>query len=150
MIPTVYATKNELPRPKFHLPSVYAKQAAYLNLLTSIEELESWINFDSMFVLPKGTFIACKLIDIGHTYTCCPIYLKKVSYTCNRWQSTSYCSKECQRRHWRKQCHKQVCQPNPSLATFEADLVPFHTLRPIDLEPHEILLLKQTEKLRRG
>lgn len=137
---------NALPRPKIYVPDAYANQAITLNPLASIETFGSWINIDSIFVLPKGKKRARKPEKTEYAPTCCPVCFKLAPHTCNQCQATSYCSKECQKIHW-KLCHKQVCKPNPSPAPFDSDLEPFRNLKPEDFEPHEFLLLKPTGKM---
>jgi len=91
-------------------------------------------------VLPRN-----KAQRIEH-YSDCPICFKDAPLTCNQCDTVSYCSKECQKIHW-KQSHKKACQKNPNPHKFKLKLEIFGGLTEDCFTPHEFLVLKPTAKL---
>ena len=76
----------------------------------------------------------------------CPVCLKPAALLCAKCKSAYYCSKECQKKHWRLS-HKQACSPNPKLYTFNTDLGQFRGLSKEYFQPHEFIVIKPTEQL---
>ena len=79
-------------------------------------------------------------------FTNCPVCFQQAVQTCSKCKSVSYCSKECQIKHW-KSVHKQCCKPNPNPAKLRGSLSQFKSLTPDDFKGHEFLLIKPTGKL---
>jgi hypothetical protein len=137
--PTLYKNKNDLPRAKIYAPEGYEEQCSRLNP----------VNDDGVWYFHDGDHYI-RLIDnknklppvAGH----CPVCFKTSSKTCSRCSAVSYCSPECQKKHW-KDCHKKACSPNPNLYPYTLKLDPLIGLSNDFHTPHEFMLIKPTEQL---
>jgi len=76
----------------------------------------------------------------------CSVCLKEATLLCGKCGSVYYCSKACQKKHWRFS-HKKACSPNPKLYTVNTNLNQFRSLPQEYFEGHEFLIIKPTEKL---
>ena len=149
---TVYKDPNDLPSSRVYAPSAWRDQVAELNPL---DNPEGWICFEAdRFVLSKHPDtgrsseegFAFPLPNIGQ----CPLCFNHApkSMACGQCRSVFYCSKDCQKKHW-KQSHRESCAANPKLYNINTNLNMFRGLKeavPDAFEGYEFLLIKPTDR----
>mmetsp|Transcript_24953 Transcript_24953/g.40839 ORF Transcript_24953/g.40839 Transcript_24953/m.40839 type:complete len:152 (-) Transcript_24953:673-1128(-) len=130
---------NDLPRHKIFAPDAWKEQVKELNPLN---EEGIWPFVDGEFCIrvqdDKNKELRVKCFGD------CPVCLvNRSTKTCSRCLSVSYCSPECQKKHW-KESHKKACAPNPSFYDIKIKMEPLIALPPQFNEPHELISINQT------
>lgn len=137
---TQYRHPNDLPRPKIYKPEAWLEQVNRLHPR----------NDDGLWFFPDGDYYIRESDDknkLPPVAGDCPVCLENLATkTCARCHSVSYCSAECQKKHW-KESHKKACGPNPKLYVIKLQLEPLVALPAIYHDPHEFLLIKPTEAM---
>ena len=125
---------NELPRPRVALPDAWDQQVERLNPLHP----DGWVCLDD----------SCQIFNDKRQSLPmhCPLCFRSATQLCGRCGSVYYCSKECQKMHWRHS-HKQACSPNPKLYVMDVSLNVFRSLDSSFFEPFEFILIKPTGRV---
>ena len=143
---------NEIPLYRKSQPELFKTFVDEINPILRFNAGQTWpcIDDDSFYSTTRNEsgeiVIERHSVRQNGVIAECPLCFAPAYENCSVCWSVFYCSKDCQKKHW-KQCHKKACKPKPHLYRFKIDIDQFKSLPQDAFEGHEFILIKPTEKL---